>query len=121
MPKEGDVVEVLSEWDMLYDLEDSPVYKKVMILGILTFEDTGDRKLNAEAVFVRGGELYIGTKETPFEHKAVIELHGKRNSETLAISNTIFAGNKALANVGKVHMYGQSRGGSITRLKKMAP
>jgi len=121
MPKAGDDVIVLSAWNMLYDLEESPIYNNIEIQGILTFEDTANRKLTAYTIFNRGGEIYVGTEETPFQHKAVIELYGDRNDPTLAFSNTIFTGNKAIGNVGVIKMYGKSRGGSITRLTKTAP
>lgn len=43
MPKEGDVVKVPSGWNMLYDLEDSPIYGKIEINGRLAFKNDASK------------------------------------------------------------------------------
>jgi len=118
VPEEGDEVEIKSGWNMIFDIEDSPLLASLIINGKLTFKDDGDKRLNAKIMYVRAGELEIGTKETPFTNKAEIVLTGDRNDKTLAFDNNIFGSNKVLANVGKISMFGTSRGGYMTRLKK---
>jgi hypothetical protein len=68
LPKEGEEVHVESGWNMIYDLAESPIYKLVRINGRLTFKnDTSDLlHLRAKHIYVRAGELIIGTKDKPF-------------------------------------------------------
>jgi len=65
---------------MLYDLEDSPIYKLVQVNGILTFKNDSNTHLRAKHVFVRAGELRIGSKDYPLHENftARITLYGER-------------------------------------------
>jgi len=74
-PVEGGDAVVEAGWNMIYDLEgDSPIYQMVTINGRLTFKQetgfTADLNLRCKHVFIRAGELYIGTAEAPFSTKA---------------------------------------------------
>ena len=61
LPKEGEDVEVLPGYDVLYDLEESPIYGYVQINGRVTFKpDAPKLHLRAKYIFVRAGELHIG-------------------------------------------------------------
>jgi len=67
VPGDGANVEVESGWNMSYDLSgDSPAYEMIWVNGLLWFADGEDRVLRAKHIFVRAGELHIGTKEQPF-------------------------------------------------------
>ena len=67
LPAEGEEVEVIAAWDLIYDLEEpSPIFRKLEINGILRFEDTADRVLNTNLLFVRAGKLIVGTQDEPF-------------------------------------------------------
>mmetsp|Transcript_41647 Transcript_41647/g.63630 ORF Transcript_41647/g.63630 Transcript_41647/m.63630 type:complete len:166 (-) Transcript_41647:2455-2952(-) len=117
IPKEDDIVEIMSGWNMVYNLkEPSPIFKKIEINGKLTFTDDHDTHLRSKIIFVRAGSLEIGNETVPHKSKAEITLIGKQWDEALAISNDIFAGSKVLANIGTLKLYGTSRGGSFTRL-----
>jgi hypothetical protein len=115
-PEEGKDVIIQPGWNMIYDLEESPIYKVIQINGILTFKNESDAHLHAEHIFVRAGELHIGSPEFPFLHKAKITLHGSRNMESIVYDNAIEAGNKVLANVNVVQMHGIKRTKHMTRL-----
>jgi hypothetical protein len=67
-PVEGGDAHVLSGWNMVYDLEESPIYKLIRVNGILTFKNDSNTTLHLRAkhIFVRAGELHIGSKEYPF-------------------------------------------------------
>jgi len=39
LPAEGDEVEILSTWNMVYDIGESPIYESLFINGRLTFKD----------------------------------------------------------------------------------
>jgi len=65
---------------------------------------------------VRAGELHIGNETHPHNHTAKITLYGEKNSEAIVYDNAIEAGNKVLANVGTVKMFGKPRTTKMTRL-----
>ena len=85
IPKEGDDVEVKPGWNMIFDLEESPIFELLAINGRLTFQQENvtanltdmDLHLHAHHIFIRAGELIIGTETTPFTKKAKITLHGE--------------------------------------------
>jgi len=71
VPVAGDNVEINVAWDMIYDLEDSPVYNFVTVNGWLTFDtDAGDLHLKCKHMFVRAGQLNVGSATTPFKSQA---------------------------------------------------
>lgn len=73
--------------------------------------------MRAKHIFIRAGELHIGNNETdPYNMTARITLHGEKNAEAMVYENAIEAGNKLIANVGKMYMYGKARTGKLTRL-----
>ena len=62
--------------------------------------------------------MIVGYKEKPMQNKARITLYGLRKEDTLVYDNQVEAGNKLLANVGKISMYGAPRTKLLTRLTK---
>jgi hypothetical protein len=92
----------------------------IRVNGVLTFSEDMDVHLKAKHVFVRAGELHIGNETHPYEHSAKITLYGEKNAEAIVYDNAIEAGNKVLANVGTVKMFGQSRTTKMTRLHQEA-
>ena len=91
------------------DLEETPIFNSLTINGRLTFKTGGNRHLRAKQIFVRAGQLFIGSENSPFNKEAKITLHGRMDDPTLVLGGTISAGNKVLATVGTVAMYGKSR------------
>jgi len=55
VPGNGSDVTILSGWNMVFDMEESPLYQVIQINGILTFKNDSDRHLHAEHIFVRAG------------------------------------------------------------------
>jgi len=53
---------------MVFDLEDSPILDTIQINGRLSFLEGAETSLNLHAkhIFVRAGELIIGSAEEPF-------------------------------------------------------
>ena len=97
---------------MLYDIPDDnnvPVLKSLEVNGRLSFEPGMDRRLKAYNLWVRAGELNIGSPEDPFPNKAIIELQGDNTEEYWAFFKAIEAGNKNLVITGTVNMYGMQR------------
>ena len=109
LPGPDDDVEIPSGWNMLLDLEETPVFKSLTINGRLTFMPGMDIHLRSKQIFVRAGEFFIGSEDAPFENKAEITLHGMQDEETLVLSGTVSAGNKIMATVGDIKFYGLPR------------
>lgn len=78
VPKEGDDVHIEPGWNMIFNLKESPVYKLVRVNGNLTFDNTTDTHLRVKHLFIRAGELNIGSKEYPMEKNARITLYGEK-------------------------------------------
>lgn len=48
--------------------------------------------------------------------EAKITLYGEKNAETIVYDNAIEAGNKLIANTGKIFAYGKPRNNKMSRL-----
>jgi hypothetical protein len=72
--------------------------------------------LNAKHVFIRAGELHIGTEENPHNATAIIKLHGEKDSSAIAYDNTVEVGNKVLANYNVFRMFGMPRKNYTSKL-----
>lgn len=117
LPQEGEDVHVLPGWNMVYDLEDeSPIYKLVRVNGNLTFATDKDLHFRAKHIFVRGGNLTLGTPEEPLTNQVTIELVGEKNAEAIVYDNAVEAGNKLIAVTGKMQAYGVPRTNKMSRL-----
>jgi hypothetical protein len=79
-----------------------------------------DINLKAKHIFVRAGELYIGNVSEPFEAKATITLYGEKANEHIVFDGAVEAGNKLIANTGKIFFYGKQRENRVSRLTKAA-
>ena len=117
MPVEGDEVEIMSGWNMLLDLNETPYLKTLNINGRLSFiqKEDFDIHLKSETIFVRAGEFFIGSVEEPFTSQATITLMGEQEAETLTLAGTVKGGNKILAVNGLAAFYGKPRD-RMTRL-----
>jgi len=60
-------------------------------------------------VFVRAGELNIGSKTALFANEATITLHGKRQDDQIVLNSAVEAGNRILMNIANMSMYGKPR------------
>mmetsp|Transcript_34116 Transcript_34116/g.25176 ORF Transcript_34116/g.25176 Transcript_34116/m.25176 type:complete len:202 (-) Transcript_34116:2790-3395(-) len=100
---------------MMLDI-DTPILNKLEINGRLTFLNTTDIHLHAHYIFVRAGELIIGSEEAPYEQNAQITLYGYKNTSHIVFENTIEAGDKVLVNTGRMEMHGKPRQGYRSRL-----
>jgi hypothetical protein len=109
----GPDVEVPPGYNIIYDLEDSPLFDVVTVNGRLTFlndpAELPSLNLNAKHIFVRAGELLIGSEAEPYQAEATITLHGARADAQVKMSGTVEAGNKIIANTNLVEFYGKPR------------
>ena len=118
LPQEGDRVVIESDMNIVLDLlpEEMPKLKSLEINGKLTFAYGADRTLKANKIWVRGGELWIGSELLPFDTKATITLLGDNTDEYWSFSSAVEAGNKNLVITGDVYMYGTARDVTSCRL-----
>jgi hypothetical protein len=106
---------------MHFDLAESPKFNLLEINGCLTFAPGSDHHLRAKKILIRGGELNIGTKDKRYTNNAKITLYGDKNEPTIAIEDQgVEAGNKIIANIGTLNMYGKKRSFKMTRLTSPA-
>jgi hypothetical protein len=120
VPADGEDVEVVSGWNMIYDLNETQseniTYKHVQINGNLFFKNETDIHFKAKHIYVRYGKLEIGNETNSFHGSVKITLKGEKEFEHMVYDNLIEAGNKIIANTGTVKMFGQPRSGKVTRL-----
>jgi hypothetical protein len=109
LPGEDEIVEIPKGRTMILDIPETPIFKNLQINGVLRFKQGMDIHLRSKIIFVRAGELQIGTEAVPFTNKATITLFGDSESEPMAWSNSVEGGNKMIANVGKISMFGKQR------------
>ena len=101
---------------MTMDVADTPIFRLVRVNGILNFKRGMNITFRAKHIFVRAGELHVGSKEDPFVDNCNIILYGDRNSMAMVYDNAVEGGNKVIANVNVVKMYGKARNHTMTRL-----
>jgi hypothetical protein len=77
MPVDGDFVWIPDGQVVLLDVE-TPVLAFLLVEGDLFFDRERDVSVDSYYIFVFGGYMQVGTKDEPFEKKAVITLHGDR-------------------------------------------
>jgi len=121
VPVEGEEVVITATMWIEFDLEETPILKSLDVNGRLHFKNDPevavDRTIHAYWVYVRAGELFIGSEDEPYNGDATIYLYGENNGETLAFSMFTEGGNKGLFVVGYAAFYGQPRDG-MSRLRE---
>ena len=88
-PVEGDLVGILKEDVLLYDMN-SPSLSSLVIEGSLVFDDTQDLELRSGYIIVKGqpnrkASFVIGTELHRHQHKAIITLEGNRRARELPL------------------------------------
>lgn len=102
---------------MVLDIEETPILESLTVNGRLSFAQLTDLNihLRVKRIFVRAGELIIGSEEEPFEAEAKITLMGMQDEETVTLSGSVKAGNKVIAVTNSIQFYGKQRS-RMTRL-----
>jgi len=73
VPVAGDAVAIARDTEVILDV-DAKGLRSVTVDGKLTFSDDRDLELESEWIYLRGGELQIGTEARPHTRKATITL-----------------------------------------------
>ncbi|XP_060603397.1 fibrocystin-L-like isoform X3 [Ruditapes philippinarum] len=88
LPQAGESVIVSAGMTLLLDM-DTPVLSFLFIQGGQLIFDEKNIELQANIIMITdGGLLRVGTKDKPFEHKAIITLHGHHKSKELPVYGT---------------------------------
>ncbi|KAI7798957.1 putative fibrocystin-L, partial [Triplophysa rosa] len=84
-PEKGTFAVITAGQTILLDTS-TPVLKMLLIQGGRLIFDEADIELQAENILIKdGGALQIGTEQQPFQHKAIITLHGHLRSKELPV------------------------------------
>nr|XP_034372677.1 fibrocystin-L [Arvicanthis niloticus] len=84
-PEEGSLAVITKGQIILLD-QSTPVLKMLLIQGGTLIFDEADIELQAENILITdGGVLQIGTEASPFQHQAIITLHGHLRSPELPV------------------------------------
>ncbi|XP_063041153.1 fibrocystin-L-like [Engraulis encrasicolus] len=84
-PEEGTFAVITEGQTILLDTS-TPVLKMLLINGGKLIFDEKDIELQAENILIaNGGTLQVGTEEEPFQHKAIITLHGHLRSPEIPV------------------------------------
>uniref|UniRef100_A0A8C5QTU9 Fibrocystin-L n=1 Tax=Leptobrachium leishanense TaxID=445787 RepID=A0A8C5QTU9_9ANUR len=84
-PDEGFLAVITQGQTILLD-QSTPVLKMLLIQGGALVFDDADIELQSENILITdGGVLQIGTEAAPFQHKAIITLHGHLRSTELPL------------------------------------
>jgi cell migration-inducing and hyaluronan-binding protein len=73
VPAEGDAVTIARGTEVVLDVA-PPALRSLTVDGKLTFSDAADLELKTEWIYLRGGELQIGTEARPYTRQATITL-----------------------------------------------
>src|SRR5687767_11228198 len=73
VPREGDAVTIARDTEVVLDV-DPPALRSLTVDGKLSFADDRDLELETEWIYLRGGELQIGSEATPYTRKATIKI-----------------------------------------------
>ncbi|XP_061597205.1 fibrocystin-L-like isoform X1 [Cololabis saira] len=87
-PEKGSFAVITEGQTVLLDT-DTPVLKMLLIQGGTLVFDEADIELQAENILITdGGRLQVGQEGAPFQHKAIITLHGHLRSPELPVYGT---------------------------------
>uniref|UniRef100_A0A0G4ICS1 PA14 domain-containing protein n=1 Tax=Chromera velia CCMP2878 TaxID=1169474 RepID=A0A0G4ICS1_9ALVE len=119
LPMEGeDVVIGPTSWIVLDIVP--PKLGAMSIQGRLEFSTThGDLTLQYDTMIV-WGQLIIGSPEFPMLSKATLIAHGNERTLDMVVDEGLFLGNKGIAVVGHVIMYGKEYSTTWTRMASSA-
>lgn len=120
IPQEGDEVEIMDGWTVIYDIGTSPLFQNVQVNGNLEFKYGQPAILRTYSMWVRAGRVDIGTADAPFDSTVEIRLYGNNTSPSqFVFSQSIPVGTKNLIITGTMNMFGKPRT-RMTRLLEPA-
>ena len=76
IPEAGDEVRIITGMNVIYDMEESPIFKSIAIDGKLSFASGLNAKIHAQNIWVRRGEMNIGKVDEPYDGTIEFALYG---------------------------------------------
>jgi cell migration-inducing and hyaluronan-binding protein len=114
VPREGDAVTIGRDMDVVLDV-DPPALRSLTIDGKLSFSNDLDIGLDSEWIYLRGGELQVGSEANPYTRKATITLTDKVPNEDV---NTM--GDRGIVMMGGTLSLHGDRENTWTKLSQTA-
>ncbi len=115
VPREGDAVTIARDMEVVLDV-DPPALRSLTVDGRLRFANDRDIELETEWIYLRGGELAIGSEAAPHTRKATITLTDKVPGEDV---NTM--GDRGIMLMGGTLNLHGDREHTWTKLARTAP
>ena len=118
LPKTNDSVRII---DGKYIVVDCPLpkLKYLYIEGILELDNGIDHKLEAEMIFINGGQLIVGWENDPILTNVEIVLHGVKDSLNFRLPDGInLIGGKGIGVFGGLDLHGKTRNDSFLQFIK---
>lgn len=110
VPAAGQNVVIAADMWILLDVPATDILGLLTIDGRLEFADhLGPINLRAKQVYVRAGELLIGSEANRFQNEAQITLYGESSEEAEIMVGAVETGSKQIVNTGRMEMFGMSR------------
>ena len=123
LPSAYSSVKIPENYYVVVDIQ-LPPFKHLQIDGVLEFDDSLDNKLEAEIVFINGGQLIIGWPNKPMEREVSIVLKGTRKDDEengFQLPNGYDSiGRKAIGVYGGLDLHGKVRTPVWTKLATTA-
>ena len=119
IPQDGDYVRIGLGACVLIDIDECamPKLKFLEINGLLKSRDDGTpRALKAHNIWIRAGELQIGTADARYNSIFTIMLLGDSRAYNWAFAGSTEVGNKALVVTGTLNLHGAIKATTKTRL-----
>jgi hypothetical protein len=103
-PREGDSVYVPIGQNLLIDITPPRIYS-LIVEGSIIWADETDSEFKASFIVIRGGQLKIGSKESPYTKKLKITLFGNKDDKQLPM-----VGNKHISvHGGQIDIHGMPK------------
>ena len=101
-----DNVTVNGNWTLLLDVDPAPI-DYFVIDGTLVADDTRDVYITARSIFIRAGNVTVGSPSSPFQHKFTFQINNTKTDKGWYI-DPLVAGNKYIVVTGTLNLYGVS-------------
>ena len=121
IPQNGNDVIIMSEWWMVFDMEETVTLDRLYVYGVLEFgNQTFDQVLKANIILISGlsGQLIVGFPDAPVLSNVLISLTGNHDSKDMPLNEDLNLGSKALGVFGLLRMYGRRHNVHWTRLNQ---
>jgi hypothetical protein len=120
LPKDNDRIKIPDGYWVVVDVE-LPKLKILQIDGVLEFNDSLDNRLEAEIIFINGGQLIVGWENDTFEHNMEIVLNGEKSDANFYLPNGFDSiGVKGIGVYGGLDLHGKPRNRAWTTLATTA-